>query len=136
MWGIATEGLICAVLTGLMVLLFLYDLRSVIVVVLNIPLALLGSLVAQAGATRQPIEVHLVDPYAAGSGPVWRVDHDTDLAGLDIGEQSPVGGARFTAVRRKIIIDIGVIRNRQAHTTGQCLAVGVLARKGSWPLSR
>ena len=46
MWGIATEGLICAALTGLMVLLFLRDLRSVIVVVLNIPLSLLGALVA------------------------------------------------------------------------------------------
>jgi multidrug efflux pump subunit AcrB len=46
MWGVGTEGLLGAVLTGLMVLLFLRDLRSVIVVVLNIPLALLGSLVA------------------------------------------------------------------------------------------
>ena len=40
----ATEGLIGAGLTGLMILLFLRDLRSVIVVVSNIPLALLGSL--------------------------------------------------------------------------------------------
>ncbi|CAN5424228.1 efflux RND transporter permease subunit [soil metagenome] len=46
MWGISTEGLICAALTGLMVLLFLHDLRSVIVVVLNIPLSLLGAVVA------------------------------------------------------------------------------------------
>jgi multidrug efflux pump subunit AcrB len=46
MWGIGIEGLICAALTGLMVLLFLHDLRSVIVVVLNIPLSLLGSVVA------------------------------------------------------------------------------------------
>jgi multidrug efflux pump subunit AcrB len=30
LWGIATEGLICAALTGLMVLLFLRDLRSVV----------------------------------------------------------------------------------------------------------
>src|SRR4029077_6670270 len=43
--SVATEGLIGAVLTGLMILLFLGDLRSVIVVVTNIPLALLGSLV-------------------------------------------------------------------------------------------
>ncbi|MFM8271557.1 MAG: efflux RND transporter permease subunit, partial [Gemmata sp.] len=40
MWGVGTEGLIGALLTGLMVLLFLRDWRSVIVVVLNIPLAL------------------------------------------------------------------------------------------------
>ncbi|MBV9124945.1 MAG: efflux RND transporter permease subunit, partial [Planctomycetes bacterium] len=45
-WGVGTEGLLGAALTGLMVLLFLRDWRSVIVVVLNIPFALLGSLVA------------------------------------------------------------------------------------------
>jgi multidrug efflux pump subunit AcrB len=43
--SVATEGAIGAGLTGLMILLFLRDLRSVIVVVCNIPLALLGSLV-------------------------------------------------------------------------------------------
>ena len=43
--SVATEGLIGAGLTGLMILLFLGDVRSVIVVVANIPLALLGSLV-------------------------------------------------------------------------------------------
>ena len=42
--SVATEGLIGAALTGLMILLFLRDLRSVVVVVSNIPLALLGSL--------------------------------------------------------------------------------------------
>ena len=42
--SVATEGLIGAGLTGLMILLFLRDVRSVIVVVSNIPLALLGSL--------------------------------------------------------------------------------------------
>ncbi len=46
MYGVAAEGLIGAFLTGLMVLLFLRDWRSVIVVVLNIPFALLGSVVA------------------------------------------------------------------------------------------
>src|SRR5262245_13296776 len=45
MWGVGIEGLLGAGLTGLMVLVFLRDWRSVIVVVLNIPLALLGSLV-------------------------------------------------------------------------------------------
>jgi multidrug efflux pump subunit AcrB len=45
-WGVGTEGLLGAALTGLMVLVFLRDWRSVIVVVLNIPFALLGSLVA------------------------------------------------------------------------------------------
>ena len=42
--SVATEGLIGAGLTGLMILLFLGDFRSVVVVVSNIPLALLGSL--------------------------------------------------------------------------------------------
>ena len=46
MRGVAIEGALGAVLTGLMVLLFLRDWRSVIVVVLNIPLALAGALVA------------------------------------------------------------------------------------------
>src|SRR5262245_40448646 len=46
MWGVGTEGLLGAGLTGLMVLLFLRDWRSVIVVVLNIPFALLGSVIA------------------------------------------------------------------------------------------
>ena len=42
--SVATEGAIGAGLTGLMILLFLGDLRSVLVVVCNIPLALTGSL--------------------------------------------------------------------------------------------
>ena len=46
MWSVVTEGLMGAVLTGLMVLLFLRDWRSVIVVVLNIPFALCGALIA------------------------------------------------------------------------------------------
>ena len=44
--SLATEGLLGAVLTGLMVLIFLRDWRSVIVVVLNIPFAICGALVA------------------------------------------------------------------------------------------
>ncbi len=46
MWGVGSEALLGAVLTGLMVLLFLRDWRSVVVVVLNIPLALLGAVIA------------------------------------------------------------------------------------------
>ena len=42
--SVATEGAIGAGLTGLMILLFLGDIRSVLVVVCNIPLALTGSL--------------------------------------------------------------------------------------------
>ncbi|MDR3638911.1 MAG: efflux RND transporter permease subunit [Isosphaeraceae bacterium] len=43
--SVGVEGALGAGLTGLMVLLFLRDVRAVIVVVLNIPLALLGSVV-------------------------------------------------------------------------------------------
>jgi multidrug efflux pump subunit AcrB len=45
LWGVLAEGALGAVLTGLMVLLFLRDWRSVIVVVLTIPFALLGSVI-------------------------------------------------------------------------------------------
>jgi multidrug efflux pump subunit AcrB len=44
--GVAFEAILGAILTGLMVLIFLRDWRSVIVVVLNIPLALVASLTA------------------------------------------------------------------------------------------
>ncbi len=43
--SVATEGMIGAGLTGLMILLFLGDLRSMLVVVATIPLALMGSFV-------------------------------------------------------------------------------------------
>jgi len=46
MGGVAGEGAIGALLTGLMVLVFLRDWRSVIVVVLNIPFAVCGAVVA------------------------------------------------------------------------------------------
>jgi multidrug efflux pump subunit AcrB len=46
MKGVAFEGLLAAGLVGLMVLVFLRDWRSVVVVVLNIPFALVAALVA------------------------------------------------------------------------------------------
>jgi multidrug efflux pump subunit AcrB len=46
--GLAYEGGLATLLVGLMVLVFLRDWRSVLVVVLNIPLALTGSVVALA----------------------------------------------------------------------------------------
>jgi multidrug efflux pump subunit AcrB len=45
-WGLAEEGMLGAVLTGLVVVLFLRDWRSSIVVILNIPLALLAAAMA------------------------------------------------------------------------------------------
>jgi multidrug efflux pump subunit AcrB len=44
--GLTLEGTLGAVLTGLMILLFLHDWRSALIVVLNIPLSLLGSALA------------------------------------------------------------------------------------------
>jgi multidrug efflux pump subunit AcrB len=44
--GVVTEGVLGAVLVGLMILLFLRDWRSALVVVLNIPLAILAAVVA------------------------------------------------------------------------------------------
>ena len=46
MTSLATEGALGAILTGLMVLVFLRDWRSVVIVVLNIPIALCGAVVA------------------------------------------------------------------------------------------
>ncbi len=43
--GLVTEGMLGAVLTGLMVLLFLRDWRSALIVILNIPFALLAAVV-------------------------------------------------------------------------------------------
>jgi multidrug efflux pump subunit AcrB len=44
--GLTLEGALGAVLTGLMVLLFLRDWRSALIVVINIPLSLMGSVLA------------------------------------------------------------------------------------------
>ena len=44
--GLTEEGLLGAVLTGLMVLLFLRDWRSALVVVINIPLSILAAMMA------------------------------------------------------------------------------------------
>ncbi len=46
--SVVFEGFLAAALVGLMVLVFLRDWRSVLVVVLNIPLALIGSIIALA----------------------------------------------------------------------------------------
>ena len=45
-WGLSEEGLLGAVLTGLMVFVFLRDWRSALIVVLNIPLSIVAAAVA------------------------------------------------------------------------------------------
>jgi multidrug efflux pump subunit AcrB len=67
MKGVGLEGLLGAVLTGLMVLLFLQDWRSVLVVVLNIPFALLGAVVALA-LTGQTINLMTLGGLALAVG--------------------------------------------------------------------
>jgi multidrug efflux pump subunit AcrB len=67
MWGVASEGALGAALTGVMVLLFLRDWRSVIVVVLNIPLALMGAVVA-LWATGQTLNLMTLGGLALAVG--------------------------------------------------------------------
>jgi multidrug efflux pump subunit AcrB len=67
MWGVGLEGILGAVLTGLMVLVFLRDWRTVLVVVLNIPLALMGALVA-LWATGQTINIMTLGGMALAVG--------------------------------------------------------------------
>src|SRR4029450_11536453 len=64
---VGAEAILGALLTGLMVLLFLRDWRSVIVVVLNIPLALIGSLIA-LGLTGQTINLMTLGGLALAVG--------------------------------------------------------------------
>jgi len=65
--GLATEGALGAVLTGLMVLLFLRDWRTTLVVVLNIPLALLAA-VAGLWLTGQTVNLMTLGGLALAVG--------------------------------------------------------------------
>ncbi|HMF16318.1 MAG TPA: efflux RND transporter permease subunit, partial [Gemmataceae bacterium] len=67
MWNVGMEGMLGAFLTGLMVLLFLRDWRSVIVVVLNIPFALLSAVIALA-LTGQTINLMTLGGLALAVG--------------------------------------------------------------------
>ena len=65
--GLITEGLLGAVLTGLMVLLFLRDWRSALIVVLNIPFALLSAVIL-LWATGQTINIMTLGGLALAVG--------------------------------------------------------------------
>ncbi|MGO8751871.1 MAG: efflux RND transporter permease subunit [Thermoguttaceae bacterium] len=67
MSDVAKEGVLGALLTGLMVLLFLRDWRSVLVVVITIPLALMASLVA-LWLARQTINIMTLGGLALAVG--------------------------------------------------------------------
>jgi multidrug efflux pump subunit AcrB len=65
--GLVTEGLLGAVLTGLMVLLFLRDWRSALIVVMNIPFALLAAVIMLWG-TGQTINIMTLGGLALAVG--------------------------------------------------------------------
>jgi len=65
--AVATEGLLGAVLIGLMILLFLQDWRSSLIVVLNIPLALMAAVLALWG-TGQTINLMTLGGLALAVG--------------------------------------------------------------------
>ncbi len=66
-WGVVSEGALGAVLVGLMILLFLRDWRSSIIVLLNIPLALMAA-VAALWVTGQTINVMTLGGLALAIG--------------------------------------------------------------------
>ncbi len=65
--GLVTEGVLGAVLTGLMVLIFLRDWRSALIVVMNIPFALLSAVVLLWG-TGQTINIMTLGGLALAVG--------------------------------------------------------------------
>ncbi|HVM49981.1 MAG TPA: efflux RND transporter permease subunit, partial [Candidatus Acidoferrum sp.] len=65
--GLVLEGALGAALTGLMVLLFLRDWRSALIVVLNIPLSLMGSVLA-LWLTKQTINIMTLGGLALAIG--------------------------------------------------------------------
>ncbi|HXG10408.1 MAG TPA: efflux RND transporter permease subunit [Gemmataceae bacterium] len=96
--GVGLEGLLGAFLTGLMVFLFLHDWRSVIVVVLNIPFALLSAVVA-LWLTGQTINLMTLGGLALAVGIL--VDEAT-VAVENIHTQMEKTGSLARAVRRGI----------------------------------
>ena len=65
--GLTMEGALGAVLTGLMVLLFLRDWRSAFIVVINIPLSLMGAVLA-LWLTKQTINIMTLGGLALAVG--------------------------------------------------------------------
>jgi len=65
--NLLTEGALGALLTGLMVLLFLRDWRSALIVVLNIPIALMGAMLALA-ITGQTVNIMTLGGMALAIG--------------------------------------------------------------------
>ncbi len=66
-WGLSEEGALGALLTGIMVLLFLRDWRTALVVVVNIPISILAALVA-LWATKQTVNLMTLGGLALAVG--------------------------------------------------------------------
>lgn len=66
-WGLTLEGGLGAVLTGLMILVFLRDWRSAFIVVINIPLSLMAALLA-LWITRQTVNIMTLGGLALAVG--------------------------------------------------------------------
>lgn len=95
--GLAQEGVLGAVLTGLMVLLFLRDWRTALVVVLNIPLALLAAVIG-LWLTGQTINLMTLGGLALAVGVL--VDEATvtvENIHTRLARGQPVALAAFTA---------------------------------------
>jgi multidrug efflux pump subunit AcrB len=94
--NLATEGLLGALLTGLMVLLFLRDWRSALIVVMNIPFALFAAVIA-LWASGQTINIMTLGGLALAVGIL--VDEAT-VSIENIHTQMLPGVSRATAVVR------------------------------------
>jgi multidrug efflux pump subunit AcrB len=100
--GLAFEGALGAILTGLMVLLFLRDWRSSIIVVTTIPFALLGALVG-LWLTGQTVNIMTLGGLALAIGVL--VDESTvavENIHSHLARGEPAGVAVFEATRETI----------------------------------
>ncbi len=100
--GLAFEGALGAILTGLMVLLFLRDWRSSLIVVTTIPFALLAALVG-LWLTGQTVNIMTLGGLALSIGVL--VDESTvavENIHAHLARGEPVGSAVFEATRETI----------------------------------
>lgn len=67
MRGLVLEGVLGAILTGVMVLLFLRDIRSALIIIINIPLALMAALIA-LWLTKQTVNIMTLGGLALAIG--------------------------------------------------------------------
>src|SRR4030095_1796126 len=99
---LALEGALGAILTGLMVLLFLRDVRSALIVVLTIPFALLAALVG-LWLTGQTINIMTLGGLALGIGIlVYEATVPIETIHVHLARGEPKMKAVFDATRETI----------------------------------